>query len=146
MVLSGLENMDVEEIEDKAKSLLELCKNAKSAWNNGCDEERLALVKRLCSNLRLDGVSLCYDLKLLFKKLLELKRNTEKTRWCARGDLNPYIFRLRLLRPACLPIPPPALNFHESVMKLRKTKGTPFLFTDLFLSVIHSTKLSGLCL
>ena len=87
-VLSGLENMNVEEIEDKAKTLLELCKNAESAWNNGCDEERLALVKRLCSNFRLDGVSLCYDLKLPFKKLLELKRNTEKTRWCPGPDLN----------------------------------------------------------
>ena len=28
-------------------------------------------------------------------------------KWCPRGDSNPHAFRHRLLRPACLPIPPP---------------------------------------
>src|SRR3954465_8236150 len=28
-------------------------------------------------------------------------------KWCPRGDSNPHAVRHRLLRPACLPIPPP---------------------------------------
>ncbi len=44
--------------------------------------------------------------------------------WCARGDLNPYIFRHRLLRPACLPVPPPArLNKISQISTLRSFEG-----------------------
>ena len=32
---------------------------------------------------------------------------TGRRRWCSGGDSNPHAVRHRLLRPACLPIPPP---------------------------------------
>jgi site-specific DNA recombinase len=80
--LIAVENSDRQEIEDKEISLLELCKDAESKWNELSEEERLALVKRLCSNFYLEGASLRFDLKLPFKKLLELKRNTDNSKWC----------------------------------------------------------------
>lgn len=86
--LDTLENAKDETIEEKAKTLLELCKRAESAWNKGCTEERIGLVKRVCSNFRLDGATLCYDLKNPFRKLLELKKNTDNSKWWAREDLN----------------------------------------------------------
>ncbi len=73
-----------QEIKNKAKSLLELCKLAESAWKKASGEERIELVKRVCSNLQLDGASLRYDLKIPFKKLLDLKKNNDFTKWCPR--------------------------------------------------------------
>ncbi len=101
--LASLENIDESKVEEKAKSLLELCKRAESAWNKGDSDERLLLVKRFCSNFRLSGASLCYDLKTPFKKLLELKRNSDISKWCAKGDLNPHTLRHMHLKHACLP-------------------------------------------
>ena len=73
-----------------AKSLLELCKRAELAWKKGSELERLALIKRLLSNPRLEGATLCYDLKKPFKKLLEIKKNDDSSKWCPARDLNPH--------------------------------------------------------
>ena len=83
-----LENVGEDVVDEKSKFLLELCKRAESAWKKGDEEQRLGLVKKFCSNFRLDGLTLRYDLKSPYKILLELKRNTEKTRWCPKEDLN----------------------------------------------------------
>jgi len=86
--LAGIENAGDEVVDERVRSLLELCKRAESAWNKGCPEERVGLVKRVCSNFRLEGLTLHYDLKNPFKKLLELKRNTDISKWCPGPDLN----------------------------------------------------------
>lgn len=51
--LASLENMDNALIERSTKSLLELSKRAKSIWEQSVDEQRLNLVKKVCSNLRM---------------------------------------------------------------------------------------------
>ncbi len=86
--LAAVENTNEVDIERRAKVLLELCKRAESAWKKGSAEERLALIKRLCSNFRLNGVSLEFDLNIPFAKVLEFKKNTEKENWCPGPDLN----------------------------------------------------------
>ena len=86
--LESAENIGKESLEEKAKFLLELCKRAESAWKKGCADERIALMKRFCSNFRLSGVSLEFDLKKPFLKVLEFKKNTDNTKWCPGPDLN----------------------------------------------------------
>ena len=76
-----IENINSEEIEGRAKTLLELCKRAECALKKGSEEERLSLIKRLCSNFRLNGASLEFDLNIPFAKVLEFKRNTDNTKW-----------------------------------------------------------------
>ena len=83
----GLNITDNDEIENCANILLELCKVAESAWKKGEEAERLALVKRFCSNFRLEGATLCFDLKKPFEKILKMKRNTKNQKWCGREDL-----------------------------------------------------------
>ena len=65
-----LKNLKFVVIDRHLKYLLELCKLMESMWNGTSNEERLALLKRACSNFRLDGLKLYYDLKKPFKKLL----------------------------------------------------------------------------
>ena len=86
--LIALENADNRQIEHGAKFLLELCKRAKSAWNKGDSEERLGLVKRVCSNFRVDGASLRYDLRRPFQILAQIKLNEGDQKWWGRQDSN----------------------------------------------------------
>lgn len=59
---------------------------AESVWNKGSEEERIALVKRVCSNFRLKDLTLCYDLKNPFKKLKEIRENSDSSKWCPLTD------------------------------------------------------------
>lgn len=86
--IESLENADNAQIEDRAKILLELCKRAESAWNKGSESERLALVKRVCSNFRLSGASIEFDLKIPFLKVLEFKKKADISEWCPGPELN----------------------------------------------------------
>ncbi len=72
--LESTENIVKSPLEEKEKFLLELCKRQESDWKKGCADERIALMKRFCSNFRLSGVSLEFDLKKPFLKVLEFKK------------------------------------------------------------------------
>ncbi len=95
--LSVLENMDNSQIEKSAQTLLELCKRADSAWKKGDEMERLSLTKRVCSNLRLEGSTLRYDLKKPFQVLSQIKNKEVDERWRSHGDSNPGIYRERVM-------------------------------------------------
>jgi site-specific DNA recombinase len=86
--LEALENIDNKQIERSAKSLLELCKRAESAWNKGSSDERLNLIKRVCSNFQMEGPNLRYDFKKPFRILAQIKNNGVSKSWCPGPDLN----------------------------------------------------------
>ena len=73
------------------------------------------MLDKLLSNPILDGVTVRFTLRKPFAVLVQMNENVD---WCARGDLNPYTFRLWLLRPACLPIPPPAQSIGHYFVNL----------------------------
>ena len=86
--LHAVENGDNKQIEKTAKSLLELCKHAESSWIKVSAEERLILVKRVCSNFRLEGASLRYDLKKPFRILAQIKSKDTKHEWWPGTESN----------------------------------------------------------
>jgi DNA invertase Pin-like site-specific DNA recombinase len=59
----------VDQAEKAALSTIELLKSAKSLWQSRSDAERLDFVLSLVSNLKLDGVTIRYDLKKPFEIL-----------------------------------------------------------------------------
>ena len=94
---------------ERLKFTLELATDAESRWNNASPSDRVVLLKSVLSNFSLEGATIRYDLKNAFRLLAQIKNKGVTDKWCARGDLNPHAVRHRLLRPACLPVPPPAL-------------------------------------
>lgn len=69
-----------------AQNLLELATELKSLWKMMSDDEMLIVVKRLCSNPRLTGANLCYDLRKLFEILKNLKKTEGNHKWCPLVD------------------------------------------------------------
>lgn len=61
-----------------AQKVFELAMNAKSLWNQGSVDQRVALLKSLCSNPTLDGVSVQYELKKPFATVAQMG---EKNDW-----------------------------------------------------------------
>jgi DNA invertase Pin-like site-specific DNA recombinase len=75
-----------------SEMVLELAKNAKTLWNEGTLEEKLAIAKKLCWNPVLEGANLRYDLRKPFATISEM---SEKEDWRSQGDSNPCILRER---------------------------------------------------
>lgn len=75
-----------------AQKVFELAMNAKSLWNQGSVEQRLEILKTLCSNPVLEGTSVRYELKKPFVTVAEM---AEKDSWRPQGDSNPCILRER---------------------------------------------------
>ena len=71
-----------EQMMKTAQYLLELCKTAEIAWKNGNSVERLNLLKRFFSNLRLNGATVGYDLRRAFAVLAQMKLNIGTEKWC----------------------------------------------------------------
>ena len=63
----------------KSESLLELANSAESLWKTRSETERLDLIKKLCSNVSLDGLSVRYSLRKPFDILHKMK---PKKTWC----------------------------------------------------------------
>ena len=56
------------------------------------------------------------------------ERIKTRMRWCPGADSNRYAVRHRLLRPACLPIPPPGQsNAHQTLTDIRHFRRWIFL-------------------
>jgi site-specific DNA recombinase len=88
-----LENANEASLDAKTETLLELCKRVESDWKSYGSEDRIRLAKKFCSNFRLDGANLCFDLRTPFKILLELKRNSDFQSWYPGQDLNLHTLR-----------------------------------------------------
>ncbi len=95
--LSALENMDNALIERSTKTLLELCKRAESIWKESVEEQRLKLVKNVCSNLRMEGANLRYDYRKPFRLIAQIKLNEGIVNWRPQPDLNRCIYRERVV-------------------------------------------------
>jgi site-specific DNA recombinase len=68
---------------ETAESLIELAIDAKRLWKTATVEQRLALVKTVCSNQKLNGVTIDYELKKPFAVLAEM---SEKEIWRPHGE------------------------------------------------------------
>ncbi len=86
--LSSDSHVNPEQTKATAEILLELCKSAEVKWEKGSDADRIAFVKRVCSNPRLSGATIGYDLKPGFKTVSQLKLNRGSERWYPGQDLN----------------------------------------------------------
>lgn len=75
-----------------AQDVFELATNAKTLWNSGSIEQRMKILKSLCSNPKLNDVNIEFDLKKPYVTLSEMR---EKESWRSQGDLNPCILRER---------------------------------------------------
>lgn len=70
----------LQEAQDASKGIkkinpvevLELCIEAESLWNEAEDEERVDFVKKVCSDIYLEGVTIRYNLKKPFQMLTEM--------------------------------------------------------------------------
>ena len=82
-----------EQILKNAESILELCKELKSLWVQMPEGKKLEVVKRLCSNPRLNGRSIEYDLKKPFEILRKLSNFPTGEIWCPWRESNPHAFR-----------------------------------------------------
>ena len=69
----------------KAKEILELATHAETVWKSGTPHERLETLKKACSNPRLDGLTLRYEIK---KSLQVVSGMTENPKWCGRQESN----------------------------------------------------------
>ena len=69
----------------RSESLLELANSAESLWKTRSHQERLDLIKKVCSNVSLNGLSVRYSLRKPFATLSEMSKKSE---WCPRPDLN----------------------------------------------------------
>ena len=63
-------------------------KSAESIWKEQSELDRLNLLKRVLSNPRLNGASVCYDLNLPFQGVADLKLNEGSEKWCPGPELN----------------------------------------------------------
>ena len=70
---------------ETAKSIIELCINAKSMWKSKSDAEKRDFLDKLLSNPRLNGQVVEYTLK----KPFEFLKNAKNVGWQARRDSNP---------------------------------------------------------
>lgn len=87
-----------EEIDDEflkvSRDLVELCIGAKSQWNSENVEDRIKLLKRICSNQVLDGVRVRYSVR---KSLAILGRMSKREDWRPLRDSNSCLLREREL-------------------------------------------------
>lgn len=60
-----------------AQKVFELATNAKSLWNQGSVEQRLELLKTLCSNPVLNGSSVQYELRKPFGTIAEISQKSD---------------------------------------------------------------------
>ena len=72
-----------------SKDLLELTKKLKSLWKAMESEDRLSVIKKLCSNPTLEGVSIEYHLKKPFQILENIKNLREKSNGARGGSRTP---------------------------------------------------------
>ena len=75
-----------------AERVFELAINAKTLWDLGSVEQKLELLKRLCSNPVLDGPTIRYELKKPFTTIAEMRENEK---WRSLWDSNPCYIRER---------------------------------------------------
>ena len=78
-----------------AQNIFELAKSAKTLWKEGSVEQRMNILKALCSNPSLDGASIQYDLK---KPFVTLEEMGQKEDWRSQRDSNSCILRERGIR------------------------------------------------
>lgn len=90
--IMALEEQMKGHFRETAQTTLELAKDAKSLYLEQNAEERWNFLKKICQNLRFDGVSVQYDLK---KPYCTLSKISQKEDWRSQGDLNPCILRER---------------------------------------------------
>ncbi len=74
-----------------SQELLELCKGLKEEWNSVSDEEKVLLLKRLCSNPTLCGTNIEYHLRKPFEILKIFKKKPDFLKWCPGPDLNWHV-------------------------------------------------------
>jgi hypothetical protein len=106
------------------KFTLELAKDAETIWKEATPSDRVVFLKNVLWNFSLDGLNVRYDLKKPFALLSEIKLKGVSKSWCAEEDLNLHTLRHRLLRPACLPIPPSARSKTGFFEVFRDNKGS----------------------
>ncbi len=86
VVKSKLEN-DYLKVQEKVRVglqfTLELAKDAELNWKMATPSERLVLLKNVHSNFLLDGLTVRYDLKKVFRVLAQIKLNGVSKKWCA---------------------------------------------------------------
>lgn len=80
-------------VREKLKSTLELAKDAEKRWIQATPSDRVVCLKKVVSNLVLDGATVRYDLKVPFRLLAQIKNKRGSEKWCARRDLNPHALR-----------------------------------------------------
>ena len=79
-----------EKVRQRMESTIELVKDMKSNWNLAAPSDRLLLVKKVLSNLTVNGASLRYDLKKSFGILAQIKNKGTVDKWWPRGESNSH--------------------------------------------------------
>lgn len=77
-----------------AQRVFELAMNAKSLWNQGSVEQRLEILKTVCSNPTLEGASVRYEIRKPFATVAEMAKKED---WRPLRDSNSCLLREREL-------------------------------------------------